>query len=110
MNNLTEAGGGAAASKELFAEGRKVCDNEKEPPTTRARADLNGVRDVADVRNLLREWMASTIEPTGDDVETVETFLGDLVDEDDLEAVLWLIRGAIQCCCEIQISSREIFQ
>ena len=101
---MSETAGGGVASKELFVESSKVCDNE------RARADLNGVREVADVRNLLREWMASTGEPTGDDVETVETFLGDLVDEDDLEAVLWLIRGAIQCCCEIQISSREIFQ
>ena len=69
--------------------------SEKDPPP-RARADLNGVREVAGVRDLLRAWMGSTSEPTGDDVETVEAFLGDLVDEDDLEAVLWLIRGAIQ--------------
>ena len=94
--NLTETRG---ASKELFAESSKVCDDdkageaseEKETPP-RPRADLNGVREVADVRNLLRAWMESASEPTRDDVETVETFLCDLVDEDDLEAVLWLIR------------------
>ena len=76
----------------------------------KARAELNGAREVGDVRNMLRAWMESASGPTRDDVETVKTFLCDLVGEDDLEAVLWLIRGAIQCCCQIQISSREIFQ
>ena len=96
VKDLTE--GGEEVSKDLYGERSKVCENEKaeeaspEEEETKGRAELNGAREVGDARNMLRAWMESASEPTRDDVETVTTFLCDLVEEDDLEAVLWLIR------------------
>ena len=89
--------GGEEVPKELYGGRSKVCDNEKAEEASpereiKVRAELNGAREVGDARNMLRAWMESASEPTRDDVKTVTTFLCDLVGEDDLEAVLWLIR------------------
>ena len=97
VKDLTEGGEGVHVPEELYGEGSKVCDNAKVEEASpereaKARAELNGAREVGDARNMLRAWMKSASEPTRDDVETVTTFLCDLVGEDDLEAVLWLIR------------------
>lgn len=55
------------------------------------RANLEGFRDIADLRKILGQWL-STDTPTQDDTMTVAAFFQELIDEKDLETVSFLLK------------------
>ena len=58
-----DRGSKGGASRELFAKESAGGESEVEAEPPEKRADLNGAREVDDVRALLRAWMASTGSP-----------------------------------------------
>ena len=62
----------------------------KEPA---AKANIEGRREAADVRKLLKTWINSTSDPTQDDIGTFGKFLQEMVGEREIETVSVILKS-----------------
>jgi hypothetical protein len=71
-------------SEQNIVETREIV---QQPPTKRAQ--LNGFREIADIKILLKQWVqyCGNEPPSAEDTEDLATFLGDLIHERDLVTV-----------------------
>ncbi|TRY61780.1 hypothetical protein TCAL_06254 [Tigriopus californicus] len=81
-------------SKDVQIEGDSSRDAPMEEEVVipeKTQANLEGFRDMADLRTVLGQWLTTDI-PTPDDTSTVAAFFQELIDEKDLEKVSFLLK------------------
>ena len=62
-------------------------ESETGPYLEPAKATLEGFRELKDLKPLYQAWIGGTDSPTDDDMKTCQSFLCDVVKENDLELV-----------------------
>ena len=74
--------------------------SETGPYLEPAKATLQGFRELKDLKPLYQAWIGGTDSPTDDDMKTCQSFLCDVVKENDLELVYISLKNIRRLCLE----------